>query len=101
MALGRQVETWAGESLERSLQEADGHRLAGAAVSGSGAATSSSEHTPADRDSEIAPLDQLHFHGAGWQAHLEDLRRSLAGEPSTWKTRWTELTPASKTMPIT
>ena len=47
------------------------------------------------------PLDQLPFHGAGWQAHLEDLRRSLAGEPSTWKTRWTELTPAYQTMPIT
>ena len=46
-------------------------------------------------------LDQLHFHGAGWQAHLEDLRHSLAGEPSAWKARWTELTPAYETMPIT
>jgi uncharacterized protein YndB with AHSA1/START domain len=40
------------------------------------------------------PLDGLHFYGAGWQAHLEDLGRSLAGEPSAWKARWTELTPA-------
>ena len=23
-------------------------------------------------------VDKLHFHGAGWQAHLEDLRRALA-----------------------
>jgi uncharacterized protein YndB with AHSA1/START domain len=47
------------------------------------------------------PLDKIHFHGAGWQAHLEDLRRSLSGESSTWKARWTELTPAYETMPIT
>ena len=46
------------------------------------------------------PLDRLHFHGAGWQAHLEDLGRSLAGEPSAWKARWTELTPFYETMPI-
>jgi hypothetical protein len=46
------------------------------------------------------PLDRLHFHGAGWQAHLEDLGRSLAGNPSVWKARWTELTPAYETMPL-
>jgi uncharacterized protein YndB with AHSA1/START domain len=46
------------------------------------------------------PLEKIHFHGAGWQAHLEDLRRSLAGAPSAWKPRWTELTPAYETMPI-
>jgi uncharacterized protein YndB with AHSA1/START domain len=46
------------------------------------------------------PLERLHFHGAGWQAHLEDLGRSLAGESSLWKARWTELTPAYQTMPI-
>ena len=46
------------------------------------------------------PLDGLHFYGAGWQAHLEDLRRALAGEPSAWKPRWTELTPVYETMPI-
>jgi uncharacterized protein YndB with AHSA1/START domain len=52
------------------------------------------------------PREHLHFHGAGWQAHLEDLARSLAGgavaspeswneqtpEP-TWHARWAELTP--------
>ena len=26
------------------------------------------------------PVDGLHFYGAGWQVHLEDLGRSLAGE---------------------
>jgi uncharacterized protein YndB with AHSA1/START domain len=46
------------------------------------------------------PLEGLHFHGAGWQAHLEDLGRSLADELSVWKARWTELTPAYETMPI-
>ena len=46
------------------------------------------------------PLANLHFHGAGWQAHLEDLSRSLAGAPSAWKARWTELTPTYKTMPL-
>jgi uncharacterized protein YndB with AHSA1/START domain len=46
-------------------------------------------------------LDKLHYHGAGWQAHLEDLGRSLAGEPSDWKVRWSELTPDYETMPIT
>ena len=39
-------------------------------------------------------------HGAGWQAHLEDLGRTLAGEQSVWKARWTELTPAYATMPL-
>jgi uncharacterized protein YndB with AHSA1/START domain len=46
------------------------------------------------------PLDQLHAYGAGWQAHLEDLGRSFAGEPSAWMARWTELDPVYKTMPI-
>ena len=53
------------------------------------------------------PVDSLHFHGAGWQVHLEDLARSLAsGRPahaggwsaqrpaSDWHERWSELTPA-------
>ncbi|EWT01422.1 hypothetical protein N865_10485 [Intrasporangium oryzae NRRL B-24470] len=53
------------------------------------------------------PVGSLHFYGAGWQVHLEDLGRSLAddGDPhpegwseekpaSAWHARWTELTPA-------
>jgi uncharacterized protein YndB with AHSA1/START domain len=52
------------------------------------------------------PLDSLHFHGAGWQVHLEDLGRSVetdgpvhaggwsAQEPAAaWRARWAELTP--------
>ncbi len=52
------------------------------------------------------PVDGLHFYGAGWQVHLEDLRRALAGDepvhpggwseqtPSAaWHRRWTELSP--------
>ncbi len=46
------------------------------------------------------PVDKIHFYGAGWQAHLEDLHRAFAGEASTWKARWTELTPVYETMPI-
>jgi uncharacterized protein YndB with AHSA1/START domain len=59
------------------------------------------------------PLDKLHFHGAGWQAHLDDLGRSLqAGasahpdgwSPSTpspaWRQRWDELTPAYRDMTV-
>jgi uncharacterized protein YndB with AHSA1/START domain len=46
------------------------------------------------------PLANVHFHGAGWQAHLEDLGRSLVGEPSNWKARWTELTPTYERMSI-
>jgi hypothetical protein len=47
------------------------------------------------------PLDRLHFHGAGWQAHLEDLGRSLAGESSAWNARWTQLAPVYEAMTIT
>ena len=52
------------------------------------------------------PVGQLHFYGAGWQVHLEDLGRSLrTGGPAhpdgwseqtaatAWQERWTALTP--------
>lgn len=39
------------------------------------------------------PLGTLHFYGAGWQAHAEDLARSLRGEAPAWQERWNELTP--------
>ena len=52
------------------------------------------------------PLGGLHFYGAGWQAHLEDLGHSLASDTpvhedgwsalapaASWHERWTELTP--------
>ncbi|MET1005646.1 MAG: SRPBCC domain-containing protein [Propionibacteriaceae bacterium] len=53
------------------------------------------------------PVDKLHFYGAGWQVHLEDLGRSLVSDgpahvggwsaqraAPAWHQRWTELTPA-------
>ncbi|HZR50739.1 MAG TPA: DUF664 domain-containing protein [Streptosporangiaceae bacterium] len=39
--------------------------------------------------------NELAAHGAGWQAHAEDLAAHVAGrEPADWRGRWTELTPA-------
>jgi uncharacterized protein YndB with AHSA1/START domain len=58
-------------------------------------------------------LDKLHIHGAGWQAHLEDLSRTLASGGSVhpegwseqvpspdWKRRWTELIPLYESMEL-
>jgi len=52
------------------------------------------------------PVGSLHFYGAGWQVHLEDLGRSLADDrpvheegwsaespAAGWHARWTALTP--------
>ncbi|GAB3767227.1 uncharacterized protein YndB with AHSA1/START domain [Nocardioides ginsengisegetis] len=52
------------------------------------------------------PLGALHFHGAGWQVHLEDLGRALALDgpahdggwsadrpAGAWHGRWRDLTP--------
>ena len=60
------------------------------------------------------PLTAMHFHGAGWQVHLEDLARSLQVDgpahaegwspqsPSPeWHARWTELTPAYRDASVT
>lgn len=46
------------------------------------------------------PLGVLYKHGAGWQAHIEDLGRYLAGGGSNWKARWTELTPDYETLSV-
>ncbi len=41
------------------------------------------------------PLAELAAHGAGWQAHVEDLGAHVAGqEAADWHTRWTELNPS-------
>jgi uncharacterized protein YndB with AHSA1/START domain len=53
------------------------------------------------------PVGRLHFYGAGWQVHLEDLATSLRRDGSAhaggwseqtpapaWHERWTALTPA-------
>jgi uncharacterized protein YndB with AHSA1/START domain len=45
------------------------------------------------------PLDVYEKHGAGWQAHVEDLAALISGhEPADWKTRWTELIPSYEAM---
>lgn len=47
------------------------------------------------------PVDALPGHGAGWQAHVEDLAAHLAGrEPADWRTRWTELSPTYRARAI-
>ena len=39
-------------------------------------------------------ISELAAHGAGWQAHIEDLVAYLDGRPtSDWETRWHELSP--------
>lgn len=46
-------------------------------------------------------LDELAEHGAGWQAHVEDLAAHLAGRERTdWRTRWNELTPSYRAMTV-
>jgi uncharacterized protein YndB with AHSA1/START domain len=38
------------------------------------------------------PSDEAPDHGAGWQAHLEDLRAHLLGDvPAPWRERWQQL----------
>ena len=38
------------------------------------------------------PLADLPGHGAGWQAHAEDLATYLSGrQPAPWRERWVEL----------
>lgn len=47
------------------------------------------------------PLEELAAHGAGWQAHVEDLAAHLAGRERTdWRTRWTELTPSYRELTV-
>jgi uncharacterized protein YndB with AHSA1/START domain len=59
------------------------------------------------------PRDSLYLHGAGWQAHLEDLARSLstgesahpdgwssARQSPAWQQRWDDLSPAYRDMPL-
>ena len=41
------------------------------------------------------PLGEYAAHGAGWQAHIEDLAAHLGGHPAAeWRQRWQELTPS-------
>ncbi|WP_037604632.1 SRPBCC family protein [Streptacidiphilus rugosus] len=41
------------------------------------------------------PLTEAWAHGAGWQAHIEDLAAHLEGRPACdWHARWKELSPS-------
>jgi uncharacterized protein YndB with AHSA1/START domain len=41
------------------------------------------------------PLAEIADHGAGWQAHVEDLAAHLVGrDADDWRERWVELVPA-------
>ncbi|WP_213813739.1 SRPBCC domain-containing protein [Glaciihabitans sp. dw_435] len=45
------------------------------------------------------PLSEIFAHGAGWQAHVEDLQTHIAGrEPGAWVDRWNELAPTYEAM---
>lgn len=53
------------------------------------------EHSRLVLEERGLPLDEAAAHGAGWQAHIEDLAAHLAGHPAAdWQTRWAELTPS-------
>ncbi|WP_436533010.1 SRPBCC family protein [Actinoplanes sp. HUAS TT8] len=45
------------------------------------------------------PADSYFHHGAGWQAHVEDLAAHVAGRPpAPWRERWQELAPAYRAL---
>jgi len=45
------------------------------------------------------PFGDVAAHGAGWQAHVEDLVSYLAGrQPGPWRDRWAQLTPTYEEM---
>jgi uncharacterized protein YndB with AHSA1/START domain len=62
--------------------------------------TAENERTRLVVEERGLPLDVLYKHGAGWQAHVEDLGRYLAGGQSMWKPRWEELYPAYQSLAL-
>jgi uncharacterized protein YndB with AHSA1/START domain len=45
------------------------------------------------------PISDLAAHGAGWQAHIEDLGAEVKGRPAgDWRERWATLTPLYQTL---
>jgi uncharacterized protein YndB with AHSA1/START domain len=47
------------------------------------------------------PVDALAAHGAGWQAHIEDLAAEVKGRPAgDWRERWTTLVPPYQSLVI-
>lgn len=96
--------TWSGELRVEECEEPHHLRLASSSEDGTTEIeawlTAEGDRTRLVVEERGLPLKGLHFYGAGWQAHLEDLGRSLAGEESSWKARWDELTPAYEQMPV-
>ena len=44
-------------------------------------------------------IGEIEAHGAGWQAHVEDLASHLSGRrPGAWQRRWAQLTPTYEEM---
>ena len=62
--------------------------------------TAENERTRLVVEERGLPLDVLYKHGAGWQAHIEDLGRYLTGGESMWKARWEELAPAYQSLDL-
>jgi hypothetical protein len=53
------------------------------------------EHTGLVVEERGFPLAVVADHGAGWQAHIEDLAAHLVGRPAgDWRARWQGLVPA-------
>ena len=44
------------------------------------------------------PIGEIAVHGAGWQAHVEDLAAHLSGRPGAWQRRWAQITPRYEEM---
>ncbi len=50
-------------------------------------------------EERFLPLDELAAHGAGWQAHIEDLTSHVTGNDSIgWRDRWVQLTPSYRAL---
>jgi uncharacterized protein YndB with AHSA1/START domain len=63
--------------------------------------TSSGDQTRLVIEERGLSLKVLYQHGAGWHAHVEDLRSYLDGRvPADWKKRWSELKPTYENLPI-
>lgn len=57
--------------------------------------TSTAEGTVLRVEETGLKLSELHFHGAGWQVHVEDLAALLEGRtPDAWHPRWQQHLPA-------
>jgi uncharacterized protein YndB with AHSA1/START domain len=75
--------------LAVTLHDEDGETVVAAELTPEG------EYTRLVVEERGFPLNVVAAHGAGWQAHIEDLEAYLAGRPAgDWPARWKELSPA-------